>query len=154
MSIRNDGEFKTALHALDPVQQRRLAARFVQRVLDLCGDVRVRASVEAALHEDLPEAEREVLCQAAKAARVESFTQCGHKADWSAQAGHFVATAALNCVQAPTTGADIAWDAAMHARMARTCESVAKGVGTATREAEAQYAMLDELMHSRSRGTL
>jgi hypothetical protein len=148
MTIANDSDFKTALHALDPMQQRRLAARFVQRVLDLSGDVRVRAGVEAALREDLPEAEREVLSQAAKAARVKTFTQCGHEADWRAQAGHFVATAALSCLQAPVAGADIAWDAAMHARMARTCDSVGRGVGTETGEAEAQYALVDEFLRS------
>ena len=146
MTIHNDSEFKAALSGLDPTRQRRAAARFVERVLDLSGDVRVRAAVEAAQRGDLAEAEREVLSQAVNTARVESFTQCGREADWGAQAGHFVAKAAVSCVKAPVAGESIAWDAAMHARMARTCQSVAKGVGTETREAEAQYAILDELL--------
>jgi len=146
MSIRNDSEFKLALSGLDPARQRRAAARFVERVMDLSGDVRVRAAVEAAQRGDLAEAEREVLFQAANAARVESFTQCGREADWTAQAGHFVAKAAVSCVKAPVAGESIAWDAAMHARMARTCNSVASGTGTETREAEAQYAILEELL--------
>lgn len=146
MTIHNDAEFKSALHALDPARQRRAAARFVERVLDLSGDVRVRAAVEAAQRGDLAEAEREVLFQAANSARVESFTQCGREADWSAQAGHFVAKAAVACVKPAGVGESIAWEAAMHARMARTCQSVANGVGTETREAEAQYAILDEIL--------
>jgi hypothetical protein len=148
MTIHNDSEFKTALSGLDSARQRRAAARFVARVLDLSDDVRVRASVEAAQRGDLPEAEREVLSQAVNTARVESFTQCGREADWGAQAGHFVAKAAVSCVKAPVAGENIAWDAAMHARMARTCQSVAKGVGTETRESEAQYAILDELLQT------
>ena len=146
MSIQNDTEFKTALTGLDPARQRRAAARFVERVMDLSGDIRVRAAVEAAQRGDLQEAEREVLFQAANSARVESFTQCGKEADWSAQSGHFVAKAAVSCVKPRVAGESLAWDAAMHARMARTCQSVASGVGTETREAEAQYAILDEIL--------
>jgi hypothetical protein len=146
MTIHNDAEFKSALTALDPARQRRAAARFVERVLDLSGDVRVRAAVEAAQRGDLAEAEREVLFQAANSARVESFTQCGRECDWSNQAGHFVAKAAVACVKPAGVGESIAWEAAMHARMARTCQSVANGVGTETREAEAQYAILDEIL--------
>ncbi len=146
MNIHNDSDFKTTLQSLDLAQQRRAAARFVERVLELGDDVRVRAAVDAARRGDLTEAEREPLYQAAKAARVESFTQCGREADWTAQAGHFVARAAVSCVRAPAPGENIAWDAAMHARMARTFQGVAQGEGTETREAEAQYTILDELL--------
>lgn len=146
MAISNDKDFKNLLGSLDPLRQRRVAARFVERVLDLSGDVRVRAAVEAAGRGELTEAEREVLFQAVNSARVESYTQCGKECDWAEQAGHFVAKAALNCVKAAVSGENIAWDAAMHARMAHTCQSVASGVGTETREAEAQYAILDEIL--------
>ena len=146
MTIHNDTEFKAALSGLDPARQRRAASRFVARVLDLSGDVRVKAAVEAAQRGDLAEAEREVMFQAANTARVESFTQCGREADWSAQSGHFVAKAAVSCVKPSVAGESLAWDAAMHARMARTCQSVASGVGTETREAEAQYAILDDIL--------
>ncbi|HNQ04450.1 MAG TPA: hypothetical protein PKH69_07535 [Thiobacillaceae bacterium] len=146
MSLHNDSEFKSALATLDLAQQRRVAALCVERVLDLTDDARVRAAVDAARRGDLAEAEAEALHQAAKAARVESFTQCGREADWAAQAGHFVARAAVSCVKAPAQGENLAWDAAMHARMARTCQGVAQGSGTETREAEAQYAILDEFL--------
>jgi hypothetical protein len=35
-----------------------------------------------------------------------------------------------------------AWDAAMHARMARTSESIATGIGTDNAETAAQYRIL------------
>lgn len=146
MSIHNDVEFKVALGALDLAAQRRAAGRFTARVLELCGDARVHAAVEAAQQADLSEQMREPLLQAVNTARVESFTQCGRDADWSAQAGHFVARAAVSCVKAASAGESLAWDAAMHARMARTCQSVARGEGTQTREAEAQYAILEALL--------
>jgi hypothetical protein len=40
-----------------------------------------------------------------------------------------------------------AWDAAMHARMARTCESIATGRGTDNAEAAAQYRILEEFLN-------
>jgi hypothetical protein len=146
MTIRNDVEFKAALAGLDLAGQRRAAASFVERVLDLSADGRVRAAVEAARRGELIETEREVLFLAANTARVESFTQCGRETDWHAQAGHFVAKGAVACVKAPAAGENLAWDAAMHARMARTCQGVASGAGTETREAEAQYQLLEELL--------
>ena len=86
--------------------------------------------------------------QAANTARVESFTQCGKEADWSAQVGHFVAKAAVACVKPAEAGGNLAWDAAMQARMARTCQTVADGAGTDNREAEAQYRTLEAFLNS------
>jgi len=148
MSIHNDVEFKVALSGLDTAAQRQAAGRFAARVLDLSGDMRVRAAIEGAQRADLPEQERERLLQAANSARVESFTQCGRDADWTAQSGHFVAKAAVSCVKTVTAGESFAWDAAMHARMARTCQRVAQGEGTETREAEAQYAILEVFLRA------
>ena len=41
-------------------------------------------------------------------------------------------------------GDNLAWDAAMAARMARACESVAEGSGTRNNETEKQYRILYE----------
>jgi len=146
MAIGNDKEFKAALAGLAVAKQRQVASRFAQRVFALSNDVRVKAALEVAGRAEISDAELTVVSAAANTARVESFTQCGREADWTAQAGHFVAKAAVSCVKAPVAGESIAWDAAMHARMARTCNSVASGTGTETREAEAQYAILEELL--------
>jgi hypothetical protein len=45
-----------------------------------------------------------------------------------------------------TAGRDIGWNAAMQARMARTCEAISTGQGTENREAEQQYRILEEFI--------
>jgi hypothetical protein len=147
MAIINDKEFKAALTALSLSQQRQVAVQFVRPLLSLCNDVRVKAALDVAARADVSDAELTVVSQAANTARVESYTQCGKETDWSAQAGHFVAKAAVACVKAAEPGDNPAWDAAMQVRMARTCETVATGEGTEHREAEAQYRILEAFLN-------
>jgi hypothetical protein len=144
MAISNEKDFKAKLGDLSLSQQRQIAARFVQRVFGLSNDVRVKAAMEVAMRPDISDAELTVVAAAANSARVESFTQCGKETDWNAQAGHFVAKAAVACVGAASP--TLAWDAAMQARMARTCETVATGEGTQNREAEEQYRILEDFL--------
>jgi len=147
MAISNDSEFKAALNGLSAAQQRQVAARFVENVLPLCKDIRVSGAVTAARRRDITDAELAALFQAAKSASVESFTQCGKEADWLAQAGHFVAEAAMSCVKPADATDNLAWAAGMSSRMARTCETIAAGAGTGNREAEAQYRLLTEFLN-------
>lgn len=147
MAINNDKDFKAVLAGLSIAQQRQLAAGFVQRVFALSNDVRVKAALDVAARADITDAELTVVSQAANSARVESFTQCGRETDWGAQAGHFVARAAVACVKPAEAGDSPAWEAAMQARMARTCETVATGEGTENREAEAQYRILEAFLN-------
>jgi hypothetical protein len=147
MAITNDKEFKAALGGLSLSQQRQVAARFVDSILALSGDVRVAGAVSAAKRPDITEVELGALYQAAKAARVESYTQCGRETDWATQSGHFAAKAAVNCVRPASEGEHLAWDAAMEARMARTCAAIATGEGTDTSEAEAQYRILNAFLN-------
>ncbi len=148
MAISNDKEFKAALAALPAARQRQVAARFVERVYPLSNDVRIKAALDLASRADISDAELTVVAQAANTARVESFTQCGRETDWNAQAGHFVAKAAVACVKPAEAGDNLAWDAAMQARMARTCQTVAEGSGTENREAEEQYRILEAFLNS------
>lgn len=148
MAISNDKDFKAALAGLSTGQQRQVAAQFVQRVFPMSNDVRIKAALDVAARGDISDAELTVMYQAANTARVESFTQCGKETDWTAQAGHFVAKAAVACVGAATSGSNLAWDAAMQARMARTCETVATGEGTENREAGEQYRILEAFLNS------
>jgi hypothetical protein len=148
MAISNDKDFKAVLNGLSSAQQRQVAARFVQRVFALSNDVRVKAALDVAGRADISDAELTVVSQAANSARVESFTQCGRETDWSAQAGHFVAKAAVACVGVASPGSNLAWDAAMQARMARTCQTVADGSGTENREAEEQYRILEAFLNN------
>lgn len=148
MTITHDAEFKRTLAGLSVPQQRQVAARFVQAVFALSGDARIRTALDAARRADISDAELALAAQAANSARVESFTQCGKETDWTAQAGHFVAKAAVACVRPAEAGANLAWEAAMQARLARNCQTVADGAGTDNREADAQYRTLEAFLNS------
>jgi hypothetical protein len=147
MTIANDSDFKTALDNLSPEQKRMAAALFAEHVLALCHDNRLKTVIDTAKRSNVSDAELGTAFQLAKAASVDSYTQCGHECDWNKQAGHFVSEAALASIK-PADGNNPAWDAAMHARMARTCESIAMEHGTANEEADAQYNILADFMKS------
>lgn len=148
MAIDNDTDFKAALAGLPAERQRQIAARFVQQVLPLSDDARLPAVLETAGSTGITEAELNLAAQAANSARVESFTRCGQETDWRAQAGHFVAKAAAACTKPAGPGVNLAWEAAMQARLARTFQTVADGAGTDNREAEAQYRLLEAFLNS------
>ncbi len=147
MAINNDNEFKSALSDLPRAGQRQVAARFAENVLALSKDARVKNAIGTAKRTDITEDELAAAFASAKKASVDSFTQCGTECDWSSQAGHFVARAALACVQPAQPGDSPAWEAAMHARMARTCEGIASGRGTDNTEATMQYRILTEFLN-------
>ena len=146
MIISNDTEFKTALNDLSRARQRLVAARFAENVLTLSRDSRIKNTINSAKHADISADELAAAFRAAKAASVDSYTQCGHECDWNNQASHFVAEAVLSCVKPAEPGSNAAWDAAMHARMARTCASIAAGNGTSNGEDAAQYRILAEFL--------
>ena len=146
MTITDDKEFKLALASLPVERQRQIAVAFCRRVLDLSHDARVKSALESAGRPDITEAELQLAAHAAHAARVDSFAQCGSDAGWTAQAGHFVAKAAQACVRSAASGDNIAWDAAMQARLARTCQTVAEGLGTENTEAREQYRILETFL--------
>lgn len=143
MTISNDRDFNAALSKLSRAGQRQVGARFAESVLVLSKDVRVKNAIETAKRADISDDELDATYKSAKKASVDSFTQCGKECDWISQAGHFVAQSALACLE---HGGTPAWDAAMHARMARTSESIATGVGTDNAEAAVQYRILAEFM--------
>jgi hypothetical protein len=148
MTIGNDKEFKAALAALGDVERRQVATLMVRQVLELCADARVKAALELAARADAGNAELAIAATGVNTVRVESYTQCGHDTNWLNQAAHFVARAAQQCVQ-PTVDPAAAWEAAMQARMARTCRMLAAGEGTANNEAEAQYRVLESFLKNK-----
>jgi len=145
ITMDNDTEFKAALGDLPRAAQRRIAARFAESVLALSKDHRIKGAIEAAKRSDITDDEYAAAMRSATAASVDSYTQCGHDCDWNKQASHYVAEAALACFR---PGDRPAWDAAMHARMARSCESIANGDGTDNAETAAQYRILAEFLNS------
>jgi len=146
MTINNDSEFKTALNNLLRDERRQVAVRFAENVLALSSDTRLKSAIDVAKRAKVDDAEFDAAHQTVKAARVDSFTRCGADCNWSDQAGHFVSEAVLACVSIPEPGRNPAWDAAMHARMARTSEGIANGKGTDNSETEAQYRILTEFL--------
>lgn len=148
MAFDNDTDFKLALSKLPLAEQRKLAAEFTCNVLALCQDARVAGAISAAKRPDITDVELAALYQAAKSASIDSYAQCGQDTEWSSQAGHFVAKAAMACVAAANDAANLAWNAAMDARMARTCATIATGEGTANSEPDAQYKILEQYQKS------
>ena len=148
MPISNDKEFKAALAALGDADRRKVATQIVQQVLDLSGDPRVKGGLDLACRADVGSAELLVAAAGVNTARVESYTQCGKDTNWTAQASHFVARAAQECVK-PVVDLAAVWEAAMQARMARICQTVAAGEGTGNSEAEAQYRALEKFLQAK-----
>ncbi len=148
MAIQKEKEFKAALAALPLKRQRQIAAAFGQRVLDLCHDVRVKNALAAAARADITAEELALVAHSAHSARVESYTQCGRDSGWAPAAGHFVARSAECCVRAAAEGEPVAWEAAMQARLARTCQMVAQGEGTDNDESQAQHQILETFLQN------
>jgi hypothetical protein len=148
MAISNDKEFKAALAALDNCDRRQATAYLIRQALDLTQDARVKAGLDLAVRCDASEMEFSTAAAGVNSARVASYTQCGHDANWTCQAAHFVARAAQECVK-PEVSAGEAWEAAMQARMARICQHIAAGEGTSNREAEAQYRALEDYLQAK-----
>ncbi len=143
MTISNDSEFKSTLSRLSGTQQRQVAALFTGNVLALCKDDRIKSVIDTAGRAEISDDELDIALNLSRKASVDSYTRCGKECDWNSQAGHFVAEAALACLK---PGENPAWEAAMHARMARTCESIASGKGTDNIESATQYRILTEFM--------
>lgn len=148
MNITNDNEFKTTLASLDIVRKRKIAVAFVENVISLCADQRINTVITIAKRDDVTEPELATAYQMANTARVESFCNCGQEIDWKIQTTHFVARAAMDCVKPAKEETNLAWDAAVDARIARTCNGIATGECVEqTREAEHQYRILAEFIN-------
>jgi len=148
-TISNDSEFRVVLDKLDPTRQRQVAARFVESVLPLCTDKRVESALAVAADGEASEASLAEAIRTATAAMIDCHARCGSEGDWEAQAGYFVARAAIAALtpQGQLPGGP-AWHAAMSSRMAQTAKSIASGEDTGGPENEKQYAILTAYMKS------
>lgn len=147
--FQSDTEFKAALNDLPLNQQRIVGKRFVESVIDLSDNAKVKSAIGFIGEPDSSADALDENFKAAKAAAIESYTLCGHDADWQRQAAHFVAASAAICLT-PKAEADkyrdLAWETAMNARMARTCEKISRGEGADEFEAKRQYEILSEFL--------
>jgi hypothetical protein len=142
-TISNDREFRAALDRLDTMQQRQVAARFVRNVLPLCTDERIARVMDVADDDQASAAQLAEALKTAKAATIECHARCGAEGDWEAQAGYFVARAAIAALTPPgQLPGGSTWHAAMSARMAQTSESIVSGESGNGPESEQQYAIL------------
>lgn len=148
--ITNDDEFRSALNSLDSVAQRVVAARFVEHVLPLSSDARVKSVVQVAANANASAAELEEAVRSARAATFDSHTRCGSEGNWVEQAGYFVARAAVAAVAAAEKASGgPAWQAAMSCRMAKTCAQIdVTEEYSHADEHEAQYRILNEYLSS------
>jgi hypothetical protein len=148
-AIHSDAEFKAALSRLPLDQQRRVGNLFVENVIHLSDNPKVKQAISIANKADLSAVDIAEGFKTAKAAAIDSYTLCGRDADWLGQAGHFVASAAAMCLtpedQVAQCG-DLAWSTAMNARMSKVCEAIARGQDADNQEAEKQYAILETFL--------
>ncbi len=147
--ITNDDDFRRLLDGLDTGGQRAVAARFVENVLSLCGDDRIRHVTEILSKPDASEDNLSMAFHTARTVTVDTHNRCGAECDWQDQAGYFVARAALAAVTpAEQLAGGPAFQAAMSSRMARTCMGIGAAEDTAGQERQAQYRILSEFIKS------
>ena len=149
--IGNDTDFRHALEALDEVQQRQVAALFVQHVLPLSADKRLERVIKTALDSDATEEELAAALKSAHAATFDSHARCGAEGHWSDQAGYFVARAAVAATTpvAHARAGGPAWQAAMSARMAHTSMLIEDAPNqSAHTESEWQYQSLSDYQNA------
>ncbi|MCK4833475.1 MAG: hypothetical protein KAT12_01820 [Gammaproteobacteria bacterium] len=150
--INNDTEFRQALSDLDEAQQRTVAAMFVEHVLALSDDDRVRRAVKVATDNSASEGEISDALKSAKSAIMDCSTRCGAEGNWTDQAGYFVARAAVAAVtparQSKSGGP--AWQAAMSSRMAQTSILIDNDSGEIPEHSENkwQYGILSDYLKS------
>ncbi|PLY15396.1 MAG: hypothetical protein C0631_07165 [Sedimenticola sp.] len=147
--ITNDQELRLALDTLTTDQQRALGALFAQSVAALGNNPRLNKNLDMAMAADATEHDREDAYRTAKSIAVKTYTACGRDADWSAQAEHFVAAA---CAAALTPDAlitekqNLAWKAAIQARMAQNCMMIENSEGDVENEAVKQYEITEKYL--------
>lgn len=147
LPIADEASFKQTLSTLTLQQQRVVGAMFVESVLKLFDDERIKRALKTAQNTNASEEELQIAYKSARSASIESFTRCGADGDWREQAKHFVANAAAACVipKEQLRKNNPAWEAAMNCRMARNCETIANEE-TSNEEDHHQYRVLSDFL--------
>lgn len=149
VEINNDQQLREALNDLSLELQRELGARFVTSVSHLSANSIITQGLKTASDPNHTSTELASAYKNTKAFGIEKYTSCGRDANWSAQAEHFVATALAACLlpdEQVTPPENLAWKAAMQARMARNCEMIINDRGDVDNEANRQYAIASEFL--------
>jgi hypothetical protein len=149
VTIESDKALREALTSLSLEARRQLGARFVTSVSHLSSNPVLTQGLEVIANTDRTDAELDNAFQNVRNFSIKSYTACGQDADWLAQAEHFVAAALSVCLtpESQITGENnLAWKAAMQARMARNCEMIDRDQGEVENEAARQYQTVMEFV--------
>jgi len=149
--VSNDVDFRRIIQGLGTLQQRQIAAKFVEHVLPLSDDDRLDRVIKTVADKDASEDELAGALKSAKAATFDSHARCGAEGHWSEQAGYFVARAAVAAGTPPAQSrvGGPAWQAAMSARMAYTSMLIDDDSSqqSAHTECEWQYQSLSDYLN-------
>lgn len=154
-TISNEREFKQALGYLSPSEERLVSALFLQNVLDVTDDTRIKKAVKVALDGHATVQEQTDAYNIARSIATETFTVVGHALDPERQALHFLATATSYCLfpehlRPHYCKKRASWAIALHTRMARCWSQVARGQEEEElREDEDQYKILGSFLAGR-----
>ena len=148
--VSNDAQMREAIGGLEVPLQRALAARFIEHVLSLTEDERIKRVLKIAAHADADEDQLSSALRSAKAAALDAHARCGTDGEWNDQAGYFVARAAEAAVapRVRSYGRGPAWQAARNCRMARTAQATETDEDAHGSESQAQYRILNDYLNS------
>jgi len=151
ITIENDDALRAALTQLDAADQRRLAALFVEDVLEYTDDTRIRHALSVVMRPNASEEELKAAHRTARAAALEAHARCGADCDWSDQSPYFVARAAEAATGKNAKGkrSALAWLVAMQCRMATCCEASETDPESEDNTCSAQRRIAAEFINSR-----
>ncbi len=149
-TITNDIEFKHVLEGMEYSNQRVLAGLFVQSVIGLSIDDRIKRVVKVACDPEATADELAIALTSAKAAMLDCHARCGAEGDWKQQSGYFVARAATSAVtpEGQCRLGGPAWQAAMSSRMACTSIKIHSEDKCQGDESARQYRILSDYLNS------
>lgn len=147
--IKNDQQFRAILTQLNAADQREVGALFVDSVINLSDDERVKRAILTAHDKDASADALLSVFKAAKRAMIDSRPRTHTDSDWQAQASHFVAKAATAVVapEGQCTAADPLWQTVQCSRMARNCALIFADDDTINPEIAHQYHILSKFLN-------
>lgn len=148
--IENDEELRAAVMQLDAADQRRLAARFVEDVLEYTDDTRIQHALSVVARPNASEEELRAAHRSARAAALDAHARCGADSEWSGQSPYFVARAAEASTGKNAKGSHstLAWLVAMQCRMASCCLAAVAGPESEENTCSSQRRIAAEFINS------
>jgi hypothetical protein len=126
--VKGHKSFQEVLSALTVAQQRQISARFIEHVLDLTDEPRLKTAQQTAAKSGVTAEELVDAFHSVHAVYTQTHPRSDlSELDYTKQAIHFIAEACLVCLSPTYQEAKIhriAEKAAMYCRMARTCASI------------------------------